>query len=149
LFAIYGKSKAQEPAIRFPLLLADSKSGDVEMCKHAPERFRVVAAIEMLIGNVIEGHLLRAHEVLEADLMRLNPGLAGDRIEDQFECEANPSARDASVRKDRAFIRGRRPGPAPVGLEIVRAGQDARHLCRLKACGKWIGGVGTGIDRCL
>ena len=80
-------------------------------------------------------------------LVRLDAGLARDRVEHELEREAHAGARDAAIGQDRAFVGGDRERAAAIGREIVRAGQDARDLRRFEAGGERVGRIGAGIDR--
>src|SRR5215208_2653176 len=98
-------------------------------CGHcAAQRLGIIAAVEVLLGNVIEGHLLGSDQVPGPHLGRLESHLPRDSVEYELEREANPGARDSTIGQDRTLVRRRRPGPASVGRKIVRAGQDARDL---------------------
>ena len=74
--------------------------------------FGIVAAVEMLLGDVVERHLLgRARDSL-THLVRLHAELARDRVEHELEREADAGARDAAIGQDRRLVGGDRPGAA-------------------------------------
>ena len=133
LLAIDRKANADETPIRLAALLALANALEVGRIQRAAQSFGIVAAVEMLFRDVVERHLLGPDEVLHPHLERLEPRLARDEIEHQLERVADARPRDAAIGKDRTFVGRDRPGAATIGLEIVRAGQDARDLRRLKA----------------
>ena len=100
----------------------------------------------MLLGDVVERHLLGPHQIAQAHLARLEPGFARDRIEHQLQREADAGARDAAIGQDRAFVGRDRPGPAAIGRHQIGPRQDAGDLRRLQAGRERIGRVGAGID---
>ncbi len=133
LLAIDRKADADEAPIRLAAPLALANTLEVGRIQSAAQSFGIVAAVEMLLRDVVERHLLGPHEVLHPHLEGLEARLARDEIEHQFKRVANARPRDAPIGKDRTFVGRDRPGAAAIGLEIIRAGQDARDLRRLKA----------------
>ena len=146
LLAIGRHADADQPAVGFAALLPRAHGIDVDRSDGAAQRFRIVAAVEPFLGDVGERHLLRLHQDLGAHLVRLDAGFARDGVEHELEREADASARDATIRQDRALVGGDRIGAAAIGGKIVRARQDARDLRRLEAGRERIGRIGTGID---
>ena len=100
----------------------------------------------MLLGDVVERHLLGLHQVAQSHFARLKPGFGRDQIEHQFQRKAHAGARNAAIRQDRAFVGGDRKGPAAIGRHQIGPRQDARDLRRLKARRERIGGIRAGID---
>ena len=137
---------ADAAAVRLapPLPLAPLRN--VERAHRAAQRLGVVAAVEILLGDVHEGHRVRRHQVREAHFVRLLPRLARDRVEDQLEREAHAGARDAAVRQDRRLVGRRRPGAAAIAVHAIRPGQDRADLRRLEARRERIGRVGARVD---
>ncbi|GJE41207.1 hypothetical protein AEGHOMDF_0369 [Methylobacterium soli] len=146
LLAIDREAEADPAPVRLPGLLAGAQSRDVDGREHPGQRLRVVAAVEMLVRDVVEGHPLRAHEVFLTHDPGFEAGLGRDGVEDEFEGEADARAGDPAIGQDRAFVRRHRPGAAAIGREIVGAGQDAGHLRGLQAGRERVGRVGAGID---
>src|SRR3954465_10808158 len=75
LLAINRKSEPQKPAIRLFFILSRPQRRKIKMGQRAPQRLRIIAAVEMLLGDVVERHLLRSHKILKAHLVRLEPRL--------------------------------------------------------------------------
>jgi len=71
LFAIDGHSEADQPPVRLSGLLSLADRGDVDRLKHTPHGFRIVAAVEMLLGDVLERHFLGGNQITYPHLMRL------------------------------------------------------------------------------
>src|SRR3984885_3369942 len=133
LLAIDRKADGDEAPIRLAAFLALTNTLEGGSVLSAAQSFGIVAAVEMLSRDVVERHLLGAREVLHRPLEGLEARLACDEVEHQFKRVANARPRDAPIGKDRTFVGRDRPGAAAIGLEIIRAGQDARDLRRLKA----------------
>ena len=110
---------------------------------------RVVAAVEMLVGDVVERHLVGAHQVRQPHLVGLLADLARDRIDHQLHGVADVRARDAAIGKLRALVGHDAGRPAAIDRNVIRAGQDRRDLRGLDGGGEGIGRVGAGIDRGL
>ena len=103
----------------------------------------------MLVGDVVERHLVGAHEVCEPHLVGLLADLARDRIDHQLHGVADVRARDAAIGKLRALVGDDARGLAAIDRNVIRAGQDGRDLRGLDGGGEGIGRVGAGIDRGL
>ena len=110
------------------------------------QRLRIVAAVEVLIGDVVERHLFGPDQIPEPHSFGAQAGRRSDRVEHELESEAHPRPGDAAIGEDRAFVGRDRPGPAAIGRQIIGAGQDARDLRRFEASRERIGGIGAGID---
>ena len=93
--------------------------------RHAQE-LRIVAAVEMLVGDVVERHLLGADEICQANLVGLLADLARDRVDHQLHGVADVRPRDAAIGKLRAFVGDDRRGLAAIDRNVIRAGQDRR-----------------------
>ena len=100
----------------------------------------------MLVGDIVERHLLGPHEISSAHFVRLDAGLARNRVEDEFEGETDAGASHAAIRQDRALIGCDRKRATAVSGKIVRPRQDARHLRGFQAGGERVGRIGAGID---
>ena len=149
LFAIDGKSKTDQPAVRFSGLLSFADRRDVDRFKHASHGFRVIAAVEMLFGDVLERHLLRRYQIAPPDLIRLQPRFHGNSVQHEFECKADASSRHAAIRQNRALVGRRRIGAAAIGRHSIGARQNADDLRGFEAGRKRIRRVSSGIDGCL
>ena len=143
------QAETDEPSVGLARALARAHGGEPDRGDRAAQAFGVVAAVEMLLGDVVEGHALGRHQILEAHVRGLEPGLARNGIEQELHREAHAGPCHAAERQDRAFVGGDRISAAAVGREIVRPRQDARDLRRLEAGGERIGGIGARIDRRL
>ena len=139
LLAISRKADADQAPVRLGTLLPRPHGREVDRRHRALQRLRIVAAVEMLVGDVVERHLLGPHQILPSHLVRLDPGFARHRVEHEFEREAHPGAGDPAIRQDRAFVGGDGEGAAAVGGKIVRPREDARHLRGLQAGGERVG----------
>ena len=133
LLAIDRKADADETSIRLAALLALPNALKVGRLQRPAQRFGIVAAVEMLFRDVVERHLLRPDEVLHPHVEGLEPGLARDEVEHELKRIADARSRDAAIGKDRTLVGRDRRGAAAIRREIVRAGQDACDLRRLKA----------------
>ncbi len=149
LLAIDGDADADAAAVSLAPALFGANGIDVDRGERAAHRFRIVTAVEMLFGDVVERHLLRQHQIAQPHLAGLEPGLGRHEVEHQLQCKANTGARHAAVRQDRTFVGGDREGSAAIGRHLVGAGQDARDLRSLEARRERIGRVGAGIHRRL
>ena len=146
LLAIDGNADADPAAVGFALALACAHALDVDRRQGAAHRLGIIAAVEMLLGDVVERHLLRPHQIAQAHFARLQPRFRRDQIEHQFQREADAGAGHAAIGQDRTLVGGDRKRPAAIGRHQVRAGQDAGDLRRLEARRERIGRVGAGID---
>ena len=131
------------------MLLARPHRVDVDLGQGAAQGLRIVAAVEMLIGDVVERHLLGLHKNLRPHLVRLDAGFARDGVEQEFEREAHASPRDPAIRQDRTFVGGDRIGAAAKCGKVIWPGENTGHLRRLEARRERIGRIGSGIDRRL
>src|SRR5690348_8900343 len=98
LLAKYRKSDA-DPVLLTANRLARADFVEPNRGDSAAQAFRIIAAVEMLAGNVVEGHRLGRHEVFETYLMGLAADGASNCINDHFHSEAHPGARDAAIRQ--------------------------------------------------
>ena len=138
-----------QPPVRLAARLALADLVEADGIDGAAQGLGVVAGVEVALGDVVEGHLRRLHQALEAQRGGLVAELAGERVERDFEREAHAGAGHAAVGQDRRLVGGDRIGAAAVVREVVEAGQDRGDLARLEAGGERIGRVGAGIDACL
>ena len=111
-----------------------------------PQTLGIVPAVEVLGGDVVERHLLGPHEVLQPERDRVHPELAGHRVEQHLEREADPGSRDSPVRQDGRLVGRHRPGAAVVSLEDVGAGEDAADLGGFESGRERVGGIGARVD---
>src|ERR1700722_18121397 len=72
LFAIDRKADADQPAVALAGTLAFSHAGDIDRRKRATHRLRVVTAIDMLVGDVVERHIGWIDQVWQPHLPRLD-----------------------------------------------------------------------------
>ena len=128
LLAIDGEADADPAAVGLAARLPLPNLRQIDVIGSAAQRFGIVAAVEVFSGDVVERHLLRPHEIAPAQFGRLQPDLARDRIEHEFEREADAGARDAAIGQDRAFVGGDRKGAATESRKIIGPGQNARDL---------------------
>ena len=142
LLAIDRKADADAPAVGLATFLALANGREVDRRDRAAQGFRIIAAVEVLLRDVVEWHLLGPHEIFQPYLGRLEAGFPCDGIEHELEREADARARDAAVGQDWAFVGGDRIRSTTIGREIVRAGQNARDLRRFEAGREGIGGIG-------
>ncbi len=146
LLAVDREAEADPAPIRLALTLAGANRLHIDGFQRAGQGLRVVAAVEVLLRDVLERHLLGPHEIPLTDGLGGDPRRAGDGVEDEFQGEAHAGAGDAAIGQDRALVGRHRPRPAAIGREIVGTGQDAGDLRRLQAGREGIGRVGAGID---
>src|SRR6516225_11016540 len=128
-----------EPLRSVGLRLAPADRVEPYRGNGAAQAFRVIAAVEMLAGNVVEWHRLGGHQIFEAHLMGLAADGAGDRVHNHFDREADPRPRHPAIGQDRRLVRGDGTGPATEFLKTVWAGKDAGDLPRFEAGRKRIG----------
>ena len=100
----------------------------------------------MLVGDVVKGHLLRAHEIGLAHLVRLLADLAGDGIDHQLHRVADSRTRDAAVRKLRRFVGRHSRRFAAIDRKVIGARKNGADLGRLNGRGEGVGRVGARID---
>ena len=140
------ESDPDSPSVGLASLLPLAYCRQVDRGGGAAQAFGIVAAVEVLSGDVVERHLLRADEVLQAKLDGVHLERTRNGIEQHFQREAHTRTRHSTIGEDRWLVGRHRPGSAPVAFQSVGAGQDARDLRRFEARREWIGGVRTGID---
>src|SRR5580692_9233628 len=100
LLAIDRKADADEAPIRLATLLALADTLEVDRIQSAAQRFGIVAAVKMLLSDVVERHLLWPDELLHPPLERLEPSLARHEVEHELQRGANARPRDAPIGKD-------------------------------------------------
>ena len=134
------------PPVGLATLLALAHREQIDRCHGAAQALRVVPAVEVFVRDVVERHLLRSHEVLQAQLDWIHRELASDRVKQNLEGEAHPGSRDPAVGENRWLVRGDRPGAAAIAIEVVGSGKNARHLRRLKARRERIRRIRARVD---
>ncbi len=149
LLRVHGVADADATAVLLALRLARAHRVVAHGLDGHAEGLGVVATVEMALGNVVERHLVRLHQALEAEFVRIAADLARERVQGHFQREADACAGDTTVRQDRRLVGRHRIDLAAVVREIVEARQDGTDLAGLETGRKRIGGVGTGIDRRL
>ena len=115
LLAIDREADADPAPVGLALALACPNALDIDGRKRAPHRLGIVAAVEVLLGDVVERHLLGPHQIAQAHFARLQPGFRRDQIEHQFQRKADAGARHAAIGQDRAFVGRDRKRPAAIG----------------------------------
>ena len=146
LLGVHGKADADAAPVGLAALLALAHLVEADGLDRLPQGLGIVAGIEVALGDVVERHLLGTHQALEPKLVGLDPELARQRVERDFQGEAHARARHAAIGQDRRLVGGNRPGAAAIVREIVEARQDGADLPRLQAGRERIGRVGAGID---
>ena len=149
LLAIDRKTDTDQPSVRLLRALTITHRRDVDRGDGATHGLRIIAAVEMLVGDVVERHFLGADQVAQPDFAGLDPGLDGHGIQHDLQREADAGPRHAAIRQDRTFVGRHREGAAAIGRHAVGARQDARDLGGFETGGEGIGRVGAGIDGCL
>jgi hypothetical protein len=115
----------------------------------ALEGLRIVAGIEVSLGDVVERHLLRPHQAAHAQLRGLDAKVARQRVEGHLERKADAGARDAAIGQNRRLVGCDGIRAAVIVREVVEAGENAADLPRFEARRERVSGIGTGVDRCL
>ena len=128
LFAIDRKANADQPSVFLLHALTTAHRSDVDRGDGATHRLRIIAAVEMLVGDVVERHFLRGDQVSQSDFTRLDPGLDGHGVQHDLQREADAGPRHAAIRQDRAFVGRCRKGSAAIGRHPIGARHDARDL---------------------
>ena len=146
LLAVDREAEPDPAPVRLPPALPGAHAFRVDRLQGAGQRLRVVAAVEVLPRDVLEGHLIGPHEVPLAHGLRRKAGRAGHSVENEFQGEADAGAGDPAIGQDRALVGRHRPGAAAIGREVVGPGQDARDLRGLQAGRERVGRIGAGID---
>ena len=129
-----------------PCALALAHLVEADRFDGAAQRLRIVAGIEVALGDVVERHLLGPHQAPHAQIVGLDAELARQRIERHLQREAHAGAGNAAIGQDRRFVGGDRIDAAAVVREIVKARQDRADLAAFQAGRERIGGIGAGID---
>ena len=143
LLAEHRHAEADAAAVRLATHLPRAYRGQVYRGHRAAYRFRVITAVEVLAGDVIEGHFVGAHQVAQPDLGRLQAGFDCNRVHHGFDGVADASSGHAAVRQDGRLVGRNRPGTATVALHLVGARQDAADLRGFQAGGKRVGRIGA------
>ena len=143
LLAINRDADTDFPSIGFADFLPIPPFGQIERGHRPAHRLGVVARVEMLVGDIVVGHILALHEILEAHLVRLASGGTRDRIDHELDCKAHAGACHAAIGEDARLVGRRRPGAAAIALHLVRAGEDRSHLGRFETRRKWIERIGA------
>ena len=147
LLAIDREPQPDPASVRLAVLLPGADRIGVDRLQGARQRLRIVAAVEVLVGDVVERHLLGPDKIFAAaPFRRPSPAARSDRVERQLEREAHAGPGDAAIGQDRAFVGRDRPGAAAIGRKIVGTRQNAGHLRRFQTSGERIGRIGAGID---
>ena len=146
LLRVGGQAHADEAAVGLaaPLALADSVHTD--HVHGLPQAGRIIAAVQVLAGDVDVGHLFALHQVLLADFPGFASDLAGDRVHRQLHGETDAGARHAPVRHEARLVGGHRLGLAAIALERIRPRQVADGLARLQADGERPDRIGAAVD---
>jgi hypothetical protein len=141
-----GKADADEAAVGFAQLLPRAHRSHVEKLGAKLDARRIITAVEALPGDRQVRHVLRAHHVEPADLLRLAAERVRQFVDRALDRKARPRPSDAAIGAHRRLVgRDREVARAIVG-DRVGAGQVA---CRHR--GFLIGAlrphaVGAGID---
>src|SRR5437764_478717 len=104
LLAVDGETDADESAVRLAAALPGANCRNVDRLDSSAQGFGIIAAVEMLIGYVVERHLVGPDQVPAAHHVRLESGLACNDIEHELERKAHARPRNAAIRQDRAFV---------------------------------------------
>ena len=139
----------KQPAVGLAAPLALAQRIAADRVDRLLQGLRIIAGIEMALGDVVERHLLRPHQAAHAQLRGLDAEVARERVERHLEREADAGARDAAIGQDRRLVGRDRIGAAAIMRKIVEARKDAADLPGLEAGRERIGGIGAGIDRRL
>ena len=149
LFREHGDAEADQPAVRFAALLPGPDRRKADRLDRLVQKLRVVAAVEMLVGDVVERHLVGTDQICEPDLVGLLADLPRDRVDHQLHGVADVRPRDAAIGQLRAFVGDDRGGLAAIDRNVIRARQDGADLRGLDRGGERVGRIGAGIDRRL
>ncbi|MCY1511677.1 hypothetical protein D9M68_461130 [compost metagenome] len=139
LLTIDRDAHPDQPSVGFAPALARAHRRYVNGFDRQAKRPRIVTAVKVLVGNVVERHLLWPYQTLQPDLVGFDARFARDRIEHQLEGKANAGSRHTAIWQDRALVSGDGKRLAAIGRKIVRAGQDAGDLRRLETGREWVG----------
>ena len=149
LFGEHGDAEADQPAVRFAAFLPGPDRRKADRLDRLAQKLRIVAAVEMLVGDVVERHLVGTDQIRQPDLVGLLADLPRDRVDHQLHGVADVRPRDAAIGKLRAFVGDDRGGLAAIDRNVVRARQDGADLRGLDRGGERVGRIGAGIDRGL
>ena len=104
LFAVDRDAHADLSSVGFTRLLARAPSGQVDGGNRTAHGFWIVTRIEVLVGDVVVGHVLARNQIREANFIGFAPRGARHRVDHQFERKAHPGARHAAVGQDRRLV---------------------------------------------
>ena len=90
LLRVGGQAHADEAAVGFAPALALADSVHADHVHGLPQAGRIIAAVQVLAGDVDVGHLFALHQVLLADFPGFASDLAGDRVHRQLHGEQTP-----------------------------------------------------------
>ena len=96
--------------------------GKADRRDRGAQQLRVVAAVEMLVGDVVERHLLGLHEIGKTDLVGFAPDAACNRVDHQLHGVADVRPGNAAVRQLRAFVGHDRSSVAAIDRNVIGAG---------------------------
>src|SRR4029077_10767581 len=97
LLAVAREADPDQPSVGSALALALAPGIEADLDAHHQERLAIVAAVVVLLRDVVVGHGLGGDEIVVPDLPGLAPDLARDRIHHQLHGEANAGARDPAI----------------------------------------------------
>src|SRR6476661_414083 len=100
LLAVNREADTDAATIALTPLLPLAPVPEIERLDGATHGFRIVARVEVLLGDVVVGHLVRLNEIHEPHLMRFLARRTRHRIERDFERETHARSRDTAVRQD-------------------------------------------------
>ena len=133
LLAKNGQSDADFTAVGLAGFLPRAPFGQVYHRHCAAQGLRIIAAVEIFVGDVGVRHGLGRHQVQQPHLPGLAPGLARNGVHQQLDGKAHAGAGHAAIRQDGRLVGRYRPGVAAVFFHAIRAGQDGAHLRALEA----------------
>ena len=81
LLAIGRNPNPDAPAVSLAAFLTRAHARDIDCGHCAAQRLGIISAVEVLLGNVIEGHLLGSDQVPGPHLGRLESHLPRDSVE--------------------------------------------------------------------
>src|SRR5215831_3179610 len=81
LFRVHRDPDADETPVGLATRLPFAQPGEANRFGRAPQSLRIVSRVEMPLGDVVERHLLRAHEAAHAQRRRLDSDFSRQRIE--------------------------------------------------------------------
>src|SRR5215472_13241190 len=134
LLRIHGGADAEQPAVGFAMPLAFAQRSEADRIDRLPQCCGIVAGIEVPFSDVVERHLLGAHQAAQTEVCWLNAEVSRQGIERQLQGEANAGASYPSIRQDWRFVRRDRVGAASIVRKVVDTGKDASDLAGLQTC---------------